>query len=316
MYALTTIFRTETGICPAYTLVGHTPGRYDFDKPVLLISNDNVHAVTHAVVTPVLPGVVLTGRQGFVAVGEEYYKSLKLLSISNFPLHMVEPRRSVPDEDIPARALDAGIALSGFQAVFVNRVVTKLRFLEIRTKPYTAAEYDACFDTAVNFRMLTAKQTYSWMYHLLVVLFRCKKVRVSNESGNQYVRIYLSHVFWRDIFIMLLKHLNADFFVKYEPKKTVVTFLKHDFRRMLARLLSNKFTRVVNDFAFIDSVSPKKSIILDTEGMVVVSDRVDNPAGLCVMRTQFRATAFSGCLVMFPELTGLIEANGFLLGGD
>lgn len=312
VYPITSIFRTERGIIPGYGLAPAHPGHYKFPTALLLMSENTLHSVTCVDVVGPTPGIVISTRRGFYGVQEDMYQGAPVFSIDNMPLRLMEPQKSAKsDEEIIALAFRAAYVAGGRKLHIINKDIRELVYLEFRSRPVSVDEYTSSFQYILDFSKISNKHIHMWFYHFLVCMFRMRSLRMNrNES---FVRLDMAHVWWRDVALMLLKHFQVDFSVDYKNIFTRVRFTRTEFRRMLTRIFSVPFPRLVDDFAFIDAVTTRATVILDARAMATFDDVADTPGKLTRTKLHGKYVEYIGLHIAFPELTELIETNGLIL---
>lgn len=312
MYPITSIFRTERGLIPGYGLAPSKPGRYTFPTSLLLLSESNLRAVTCVEVSESVPSIIISTRRGWYGVQEDSYQGAPAYSIDNMPLRLLEPERSyISDEQVVDMAFRAAYSLAAIRLNALNAHIRDLVFVEFRAKPVAGREFTGAFQYILDFSRLTTPHIYMWLYHVLVCLFRTKALRINRNE--RIVRLSLNNVWWRDIVLMLFKHLAVDFSVEYGHRRAYVKFTRQEFRRMLTRMLQTKFPRLVEDFAFVDAVTTKDRIILDTDGITTLDVTHDIPDTPTRSKLHGKFTEYVGPHISFPEIDDFLETNGLIL---
>lgn len=312
MYPITSIFRTDRGLIPGYGLAPATPGRYEFPTPLIIMSDRLLHTITHVDVVGPAPGLVVSTRRGFYGVREDVYQGEPLFSIDNMPLRLIEPSATtVEHASVIDYAFRAAIVSAPVKLQEVNHRIRNMEFLEIRTRQVSGPEFAKSHMYICDFSKLTTPQTYMWLYHFLVCMFRMRALRMPRHDST--IRLAMNSIWWRDITIMLFKHFAVDFSLEYGSSITVMKFSRTDFRRMLTRLLSVPFKKVVDDFAFVDAVTTKDTVILDENGLVVLDEEHDVPDQTTRTRLRGKYLEYIGLHISFPEIPEFVETNGLIL---
>lgn len=312
MYPITSIFRTERGLIPGYGLAPSRPGLYPFPNSIILLSENKLYNVTCVEVSEHIPSILITTRRGWYGVQEDSYQGAPIYSIDNMPLRLYEPdKSSMTDAEVANMAFRAFIALADVKLNALNTYIGDLNFVEMRSKRVTAQEVSTASQYILDFSKLTTPHIYMWLYHVLVLLFRTKALRIARNKST--VDLMLSNVWWRDIVLVLFKHLGLDYVVEFDQRRTHLRFTRRELRRMLTRMLQVKFKRLVEDFAFVDAVATKDRIILRTDGTVALDVVEDIPNE--VTRTQIRGrfVEYVGPHISFPEIDDFLETNGLIL---
>lgn len=312
MYPITSIFRTESGFIPGYGLAPARPGRYEFPTALLLLSRNTLHSVSCVEVSENIPGVVISTRRGFYGVQEDMYQGAPVFSIDNIPLRLIEPARSsLTDAQVVDMSMRATVALCALPLQAVNHRIRDLVFMEFRVKPISGQEANAAYQYILDFSKLSTAHIYMWFYHFLVCMFRLNGLRI-NRSEN-FIRLQMVNVWWRDIVLMLLKHFAVDYTMRFFNATSEVRFSRREFRRMLSRMLTVGFPRLVEDFALVDAVTTKDTVILGDDGVVVLDESTDAPGKITSTKLRGKYVEYVGLHISFPEITEFVETNGLIL---
>lgn len=311
MYPITSIFRTDRGLIPGYGLAPAVCGCYELRTPTLIYSADKLLTISRVEVVGPAPSIIFSTRRGYCGIREDMYQGEPVFSIDNFPLRLIEPEATLSNAAVADLAFRAATATCSLRLQAINRKVRGMDFLEFRTHPVIGPEYARSHLYICNFSTLTNAQTYMWLYHFLVVMYRLGDMRMPRNSS--FVHLYMRHIWWRDMVLMLFKHLNVDFSAEYGPSMTTVRFGRVELRRMLTRLLSVCFPKVVDDFSFIDAVTTKDTVILDSNGVVTLNEEHDVPSVLQRTRLRGKYLEYVGLHITFPELSEFVETNGLIL---
>lgn len=311
MYSITSVFRSETGLLPGYAMVHSTPGEYEFEKEIILLSEERLYVVKRAIVHPPTAGLVLGCRRGHYAVSDDLYQGGLLTSIDNAPLFLREPRKTIDDDIIPQMAVYAAFWMRGMSWKIANKTIRELTIADIRSKPMSMREWYSGRRYIFDFTKLKKYQVYSWLYHTLVIMFRIGSLTAPRKDDR--IHIKLGRIWWRDMVLAVLHHLNVDFSLSLEKTLVIMKMSRREFHRMLTRLLRENFERKATDFDFIDAVVSKSCVILDKDGEIDIDDGMDIPDKIIRTQVDTKMSEFINIFISFPEIDDIIEANGLIL---
>lgn len=277
----------------------------------MILNVDRIHVVTKVEVHEPTAGLVLATRKGHYAVHDDLYQGGLLTSIDNAPMGLREPRKTVDDELVIQMAVYAAYWMRGHMWKSTNQSIRELTIADIRSKPIPMKDWYAGRRYILDFTKLKTYQVYMWLYHVFVILFRLGSITAPKKDN--FIHITMARIWWRDMVVMLLHHLNVDFSIKMKKTAIEVTMTRREFHRMLSRMLRAKFPKKASDFDFVDAVVTKSCVILDTNGEIDIDDGVDVPDEIQQVEVMPKMSEFRNIFISFPEIDCIIEANGLIL---
>ena len=317
MFSITSVFRTDRGLAPAYSLAPpDIPGEHELRTPCVILSGDNFHTVRTVTVHEAASLVILSTPMGWVSVPDRMMENLEVFCRSGGTVRTVPSIVEIQDHDVQEAALLAAIHCSEIKLEHLNRVVGRLALHEIRTRPYTQEEYRAGRRVILRFDAMTEKQYMLFLYSFFAALNRLGRIAVKDRDGVRSVVFRAGSVFWRDIIITLAHIHKLRPFVRYTDSHMHVTILATDFLEFTNKVFSAGVQAQFRDFRLLTKAAAKVGIFVDERGFAHVSTQpVDKSQTPSVEQLQYRLHPYTGRAISFPEIPKdtLLEHNSMLV---
>lgn len=318
IYAMTSIFRTDKGLAPGYTLAPPAePGTYELAEPIGLLSGGDIHCATVVTIHKAAPLVILNTAMGWAAVTDEMNYGYSVVARSGGKARFAPGKDVIADQLIMDAALLAAVHTAAFPLDRTNRMINRHALHEIRMSPYTSDEYKLGRRVLLDFARMTERQYMLFMYTFIAVMHRIGHVTVKDAGGDKILQFRAEPVFWRDVVVTLAHIYKLRPFVRHFSRASaIISFSAQGFLEFTNAAFDAGVQAQFRDFRMLTKTATKLGVFVDERGYAtLVEQHVDKKRSPSVEQLQHKLKPFTGRAVSFPELDGsiILEHNSMLV---
>lgn len=310
-YPLTSIFRTTSGLLPAYRIAPFlSNGEYDLQFPVFILSDEKLFSVSKVVVEKFCNFSILTNPRYWYAVVDGYfYEDLELCSLIGSKPRIDSPKHRVDLKALLRKTFLAGLISAGKSLASARDMISNLTFYEVMSGNLSYDEYKNASRLDIPFDNLTRKHYLAIAYMWLATLFRCRKLVYSKDILK--VRATVSNNVWRDFVVTALLHLGFPVEVKYTHNRSFLYFQRDVFALFIREVFSAVPDIPYKDFKMIGKILGPNYIYVD-ENVQHVSQFIDLSLVHSVEVSQYTVCAATCPGIGFPEVAEYLEINSLI----
>ena len=292
----------------------HAQGEFELARPLMILSESKLHAVTKVCVHPYTNFVIMQGLRNWTAVPDGIFtEGMVLDTVMSHPLRLVAPEHRVDVRDIlnmaSLGAMHACNITAGQAAMFIN----KLKIHEFRTEPLQTGEYGKGLRFMLPVQDMKEKHFAVFLYSFICVCFRFHKLRKTSRD-KKILSLTLRNIFWRDYIVVLLLMFGLRIRITVEREKSYISLDQAEFAQFCRRVFTLMPDIPYRDFKMLYTMLGSNVVIVD-EKMQEISQQVDNLPQPSVERVEYSVSTATCPGISFPELTELVEANSMIVRG-
>lgn len=309
---MTTIFRTGVGPLPAYRIAPMgASGEFELARPLMLLSESKLHAVTKVCVHPYVNFVIMQGLRNWTGVPDgTFYEGMPLDTVLAHPMRITEPEHRVNILDILNIASLAAMHACNITPGQAAKFVDKLKIHEFRTEPLQPGEYGKGLRFILPVQDMRVKHFAVFLYSFICVCFRFYKFRKTSRSSN-VLSLTMRNIFWRDYIATLCAVFGLRIRMVVEKEKTFLYFDRAEFAQFCRRVFTLMPDMPYRDFKMMYSLLGTHVVTVD-EKMCEIAQPVDNLPQPSVERVEYSVSTATCPGISFPEITELVEANSMI----
>lgn len=313
---MTAIFRTSVGPLPAYRLAPmQEEGEFELARPLMILSESKLHAVTRVCVHPYTNFVIMQGLRNWTAVPDGvFYEGMPLDTILAHRMRLTEPEHRVDIKDILNVASLGAMHSCNITAGGATKFIEKLKIHEFRTESLQPGEYGKGLRFILPVQDMKVKHFAVFLYAFICVSFRFYKFRKTSRNNN-VLSLTMRNIFWRDYISALCLMFGIRVRQTIHAERTFLHFDQAEFAQFCRRVFTLMPDMPYRDFKMLYTMLGSHVVVVD-EKMQEISQQVDNSPQPSVERVEYSVSTATCPGVSFPELSELVEANSMIVRGQ
>ena len=313
-YSATTIFRTANGPLAGFSFAPvFYEGEHTLREPVIILHDRQTVPIKKVFVHKAAHMILLNTMYGWTTATEEYGEP-QVFAYSGLTRMIGKSRQKFSNAEVELMAFDAAAVLSGQGMSFINGMINSMSFYEVKNSPYTKEDFANLQRMPKLFTDYTEQQLALWLHDVIVFLHRMKCVKTvkSEVKDEKLVSMTVENVFYRDMFIFLLRCFGCKCLVKYRKDSTLIKTTASSLADLFGAISALKVKPLAANFALYRRFIPAEYVVLTENGQARFVRTVDTFHAACVERVEAQPTPVLARAISFPEMGDFYLENNLL----